>query len=183
MSMATKSALYGFEFREPDERRVDPLERKTYDIKGLWQRHHEIVNLAVQGFKQVEIAEILNIDPQTVSNTLNSQLGKEKLSEIRQERDDDVKVTVEKIRILRNKAIDTYHRIFDNPDGQATLKDQLHVADTVLLELSGLKVPTKIQSVSTIISAAELRELKERGLAAMRESGVIVDIEPEPSVE
>ena len=73
--------LYGFEFREPDKRRVPTEERKTYDIQSLWQRNHEIINLAARGFNNVTIAEILNINPQTVSNTLNSELGKRKLSE------------------------------------------------------------------------------------------------------
>jgi len=162
-----RRSLYGFVYREPDERRVPDEERKTYNIKQLWQRSHEIVNLAAMGYKQVEIAEILNVTPQTVSNTLNSELGKEKLSEIREARDNEAKMVAEKIRVLTKRALQTYHEIFDNPD--ATIKDKKDVADTVVLELSGLRVPTRIQSQSftTILTADELAEFKERGLAAM----------------
>ena len=178
---AARNGLYGFEFREPDLRRVPSEERKTYDIKQLWQRSHEIVNLAARGFKNVEIAEILNIDPQTVSNTLNSELGQHKLSEIRLERDDEAKKITEKIRILTNKAISTYHEIFDDASGECTLRDKKEVADKVLLELSGLRVPTKIQShsIHAALSAAEIAEFKERGIKAARESGLIIDVEPE----
>jgi len=178
-----RQALYGFDYREPDERRVAPEERKTYDIKGMWQRHHEIVRLAARGFKQTEIAEILNITPQTVSNTLNSQLGQEKLSEIRLESDDEAKKVSEKIRILTSEALKVYNEIFANESGEATLRDRKDAADTVLLELSGLRAPTKIQShsVTTTLTLDELEGFKQRGIAALREAGKIVDIIPEPS--
>lgn len=174
----TRDGLYGFEFRDVDRRRVPEDERKTYEAKALWQRHHEIVNLAARGYKQVEIARILNIDPQTVSNILNSQLGKYKLSEIRQERDEETKLIVEKVRVLTEQALNIYQKIFDNENGAATIKDQKDVADTVVLELSGLRVPTRIQSnsVSTVLSAAELEEFKQRGIRAARESGLVIDV-------
>lgn len=164
-----RNGLYGFEFRDLDRRRVPGEEKKNPDIKALWQRSHEIVNLTARGFKQVEVAEILNITPQTVSNTLNSELGERKLSEIRLERDEETKKVSEKIRVLTNKAIDVYHEIFDNDSGMATVKDRKGVADTVMLELSGLRVPTKLQSqhVSTILTPEELEAFKLRGNKAI----------------
>lgn len=174
--------LYGFEYREVDSRRAEPQERKSYNIKQLWQRNHEIINLAVRGFKNTDIASILNITPESVSVTLNSDLGKHKLSEMRLARDEETKVVSEKIRVLTDKALATYHEIFDSD--HATIKDKKDVADTVLLELSGLRAPTKIQthSVHTTLSAEELEEFKARGLAAARESGVIVTVPGEENV-
>jgi len=170
----TRNGLYGFDFREEDLRRVaEGEEKKTYNIKSLWQRSHEIINLAARGFKQTDIAEILGITPACVSLTLNSDLGQKKLAEIRQVRDEDAKKTTEKIRVLTSKAIQTYHEIFDNEDGQATLKDRKDVADTVLLELSGLRAPTKIQSsnVSLALSAEEIEAFKNRGKVAAKDAG------------
>jgi predicted DNA binding protein len=185
MASELRNGLYGFDTREDDGRRVSREERKTYNIKQLWQVHHEILNLAARGFKEVEIAEILNITPQTVSNTLNSRLGEEKLSVIREERDEEAKRTNESIRVLKDKALKVYHEIFDkkdeegNPVDGVTLKERLHVADTVMLELSGYKVPTKIQAHTITMTATELQEFKERGLKTMRESGLVVDVESE----
>ena len=111
----TRKGLYGFEYRDVDKRRVpEGEERKNYDVKQLWQRNHEIVNLGARGFKNVEIAEILGITPVTVSNTLNGKLGELKLSELRQARDNEAKKVCEKIRVLTNKALQTYHDIFDD---------------------------------------------------------------------
>lgn len=167
--------LYGFEYKEPDKRMKPIEERERYEIKRLWQRNHEIVNLAARGFKNVEIAEILNITPATVSATLNSELGMRKLSELREARDDEAKKVTEKIRILTNKALQIYHEIFDDESGECTLKDKKAAADTVLLELSGLRVPTKIQSqsVHTVLTRDEIEELKRRGIEAARESGLL----------
>jgi len=170
----TRNGLYGFEFRDVDLRRTPEGEpRKRYEIKALWQRSHEIINLAARGFKQTDIAEVLNISEATVSLTLNSELGQKKLAEIRNVRDEDAKKTSEKIRILTNKAIETYHEIFDNENGEASLKDRKDVADTVLLELSGLRAPTRVQtsSVSTVLTAEEIERFNNRGRVAAKESG------------
>ena len=177
-----REGLYGFAFRDIDLRRVaEGEEKKTYNIKALWQRSHEIINLAVQGWKQTDIAEILNIHEATVSLTLNSDLGKKKLAEMRYSRDEDAKKQSEKIRSLTNKAIEVYNEILDNEQGQATLTDRMKVSDTILLELSGLRAPTKVQtsSVSMTLSASEIAEFKARGLKAAQESGCIIDIPPE----
>jgi len=179
----SRNGLYGFEFRDVDHRRTPEDEpRKRYEIKSLWQRSHEIVNLAARGFKQTDIAEVLGITPACVSDTLNSELGKLKLSEVRFSRDEEAKKTSEKIRVLTAKALATYHEIFDNESGEATLRDRKDVADTIVLELSGLRVPTKIQSqsVSTVLTKKELEEFKNRGKKAAEGMGLVIDITPEP---
>jgi len=187
VELQTRNNLYGFDYLEPDKRRrVDQYgegesEPLAYEIKQLWQRSHEIVNLSARGYKNREIAQILNISPVTVSNTLNGKLGQHKLSEIRQERDIETKKTVEKIRVLTDKALNVYHDIFDNESGQATIKDQKSVADTVVLELSGLRVPTKVQShsVHTNLTKDEIEAFKMRGNQAAQNTGIVIDIESE----
>ena len=189
----TRNNLYGFDYLEPDARRrndqydLDGEEPKPlkYEIKQLWQRSHEIVNLSALGYKNKEVAQILNISPVTVTNTLNGRLGQHKLSEIRQDRDIEAKKTVEKIRVLTDKALNIYHEIFDNESGQATLKDQKAVADTIVLELSGLRVPTKVQShsVHTTLTRDEIEAFKNRGSLAVQKAGTIIDIPAEPEEE
>jgi len=71
---STQTSLYGFEVREKDRRRVEQGDRKTYNIQQLWQRTHEIIAMTLLGMKEVEVAKTLNIHPQTVSNTINSDL-------------------------------------------------------------------------------------------------------------
>lgn len=179
--MATE-LMYGQLIRDFDQRRVPREDRGTYDIKQFWQRHHEICNLAAQGYKQVEIAYILGITPQTVSNTLNSTLGEEKLSVIREERDKDAKLTVERIRILRDKALKVYQELFDGVDEHgntvdATMSQRIHAADVVTLELAQMKAPTKIQATSThtVLTGEELLAIKQRAIDEGKKCGMIVE--------
>lgn len=180
-----RKGLYGFEYRDVDLRRAEEGERKVFNIKQLWQRNHEILNLASQGHNHTTIAEILGITPACVSQTINSDLGQIKLSELRQSRDDEAKKNLEKVRILTAKAIQVYHEIFDNESGEATLKDRKDVADTVVLELSGLKVPTKVQGsyISTVLTKEEIEEFKNRGKQASKQIGLTIDIIPEETHE
>jgi predicted transcriptional regulator len=182
--MATE--LYGQLIRDKDERRAAPGERKTYDIKQFWQVHHEIVNLAAQGFKQTEIAYILGITPQTVSNTLNSTLGEEKLSLMRLERDADAKLMIERVRVLRDKALKVYQKLFDGVDEngntvESTIGQQLAAANTVVLELAQKKAPTKIQATSThpVLTGEELMAIKDRAIKEAKNCGMVIEVEAE----
>jgi predicted transcriptional regulator len=179
-----RDGLYGFEFREVDKRRAEPGERKTFNIKQLWQRNHEILNLLAMGYKSIDVAEIMGVSEACVSQTMNSDLGKAKLSEIRLGRDEEAKKTAEKIRVLTNKALATYHEIFDNENGEATLKDRKDVADTIVLELSGLRVPTKTQSqiVNTTLTKDEIEAFKDRGKKAAENAGIVIDIDAESTI-
>lgn len=178
-----RHSLYGFEMREPDKRRNYKGDKKRWEIKQLWQRNHEMINLASLGYRNSDIARILNCDPQTVSDTLNSELGERKLSEIRFSRDEDIKARQEKIRILTDKALQVYHEIFEDESGECSYKDKKAVADTVVLELSGLRAPTKVQShhIHTELSAEEIAAIRERGLEAVRESGIGIVVDAELS--
>lgn len=170
-------SLYGFEMRDVDNRTSD--REGTHDIKRLWQRSHEIIGMALQGFKQTEIAKILNITPTTVSNTLNSTLGKEKLSGLREERDEHYKELNKRIKKLAIEATETYHQIFSTPSVDVKVKKD--AADTVLLDIVGLRAPTKIDSrtYSYKASAEEIEEFKKRGIEAARESGMLIEAEYE----
>lgn len=176
--MEAATTLYGFEVRKNDNRRNAPEQPKSYNIKQLWQRSHEIIGLALQGFKQVEIAEILNIHPATVSNTLNSELGKEKLSDLREKRDEDIVDVSKEIARLSAKALKVYEQIFDTPSGDLELKKK--TADTILMEIGGHRAPTKIQSQSLHFHATnkEIEDFKSRGLQAARDSGMLVELNP-----
>jgi len=168
-------SLYGFPVREPDSRFAS--ERKVHDIKRLWSRNKEILQLDSLGYKGTEIAKMLNIDPKTVSLTLNSTLGKEAQAAIRDERDEEYHAMRQSITELTWKSLEKYEEILGSEN--AGLKLQKEVADTVTLELAGMRAPTKIQSFSAhaVLTAEELSEFKERGISAARASGRLVDLD------
>lgn len=181
MMSKVETSLYGFEFREPDERRERKSKdgSRSFDIKQLWQRSHEILNLALLGHKQVDIAKMLDIHPQTVSNTLNSSLGMQNISDKRKSRDEEYAELHEDVMELTRKSLKTYHEILDNPSEGSKLKKE--TADTVVLELSGIRVPTRIdsRSVNFSLSSEEIAEFKRRGIEAAKAAGKLVEIEGE----
>ena len=176
-----QETLYGFETRVQDNRRVyDRSERKIYDIKQLWQRSHEIINLALTGMSNKDIAKVLGITPMAVSTTLNSELGMKKLSSMRKLKDDNAVKVADEINELTKKALTIYNDIFDAPTDQVSYKLKKETADTVVLDMAGHRAPTKIDTRSMHFTASleEIEEFKRRGIAAARAAGMIVDIEP-----
>ena len=169
-----RNSLYGFEMREPDLRRSN--REGSQNIKQLWQVSHEIINLALQGIKQNDIAKILGLSPSTVSNTLNSDLGIEKLSEMRKKRDEDVIDVARKVAELSEKALAVYEEIFDKKGVSLELKKE--TADTLLMDLGGHRAPTKIDSrtLSATVSLEEIEDFKRRGIAAAKASGMLVEL-------
>ena len=169
--------LYGFEVRELDQRRSTT--RYAPEIKQLWQRSHEILGLALQGYTNVQIAEALNITPTCVTTTVNSELGEKKLADMRKERDGGFIDVSRKIKELSEKALKTYEEIFDSDTISYNLKKA--TSDTVLMDLGGHRAPTKIDSRSVSLTASidELEEFKRLGYQAAKEAGFLIDLPEE----
>lgn len=174
-------SLYGFETIGVDRRRVE--KKSIPDIKHLWQKNHEILGLCLQGFSTKDIAETLNICRTTVSNTLNSELGQKKLSEMRKERDGEFIDVSKKIAELSEKALEMYEQIFDSTTISHNLKKS--TADTVLMDLGGHRAPTKIDSrhITTTATLEEIEEFKRLGHIAAKEAGYLIEIKEETEDE
>ena len=175
-NMNNVDSLYGFEMKGRDKRRAEPGERKSHDINMLWQRNHEILRLALIGTKSTQIAQILDIHPQTVSNTINSDLGKKKLSVMRKERDESAIDVVKEVAKMFPKALTIYNRILD---GEDVTKMQKETADTVVMDIGGHRAPAKTQAHGAYmhLTPADIEEFKKRGIEAARSSGLIIDAE------
>ena len=175
-ALADQESLYGFKFRIPDKRRVK-TGTKSWDIQQLWQRSHEILNLAVLGYKNTEIANILGVHSQTVSNTINSSLGKTEIANKREARDEKFDELYDEVLELTAKAMKVYEEIITSPVIDMKLRKE--TADTLTLDLAGMRAPTRIDSrnVSTNASMDEIEKFKQRGKDAAKASGKIVDVE------
>ena len=174
-AIAETTSLYGFEMRSFDNRRALPGQRKTHDIKQLWQRNHEILRMALIGMKPKDIANILGIHVQTVSNTMNSELGRKKLSSLREKRDGDIVDVAMEVTKMLPKALETYEKILD---GKEVSKIQKETADTLVMDIGGHRAPTKVKSESAhlFLTPDDIKEFKERGIEAAKASGMVVDV-------
>lgn len=173
--------LYGLEVRELDQRRTST--KYSPEIKQLWQRSHEILGLALQGYTNVQIAKALNVTPACITNTINSELGEKKLASMRKERDGEFIDVSRKIKELSEKALKVYEEIFDSDTISYNLKKS--TSDTVLMDLGGHRAPTKIdsRSVSLTASVEELEEFKQLGYKAAKEAGFLIDLPEEHTAD
>jgi len=165
--------LYGFEGQENDRRRALPEKRKTYEIKQLWQRQHEIIRLALLGMSNKAIAKQLGITKESVSATLNSQIVKEKLSMMRAARDAKTLDVASEVSKLYDPALKVYEEILLGEQVSLNLKKQ--VADTILMDIGGHRAPTKIQGnfAHAHLSKEEIEEIVKRGREAAKHAGIL----------
>lgn len=168
-----------------DNRRRPPGQKRAYEPKTLWQKHHEIVGLAALGHSHKDIAKMLGVTPTVVSYTVNGELGKAKVEEVREARDNGYKDIRNRINALTTEALKVYKKIFDSPDDIVDIKMKKATADTVMLELSGHRAAQKVQShnIHTTLTRKEIDEFRERGIAASREAGMVVDVDYETKDE
>lgn len=178
-----------FRLRE-DRRRSDRATRVQYDPVALNQRHQEIINLAALGIPNTVIAEALCVHPATVSNAVNSTLGKEKLALIRGARDADTVDIAKKMQEMIPKALEVYEKILSEeamlgqqPHGGADIKLQEKTATSVLRDFSGLAVPKKMVVGHAHLTPELLKEIKDQGRAAAKECGLMDIINPEYTIE
>jgi predicted transcriptional regulator len=182
--MIEEESLYGFPVREFDNRKTRNPNGRVVDIKRFYSRQHEIIQLDSLGYKGSEIAKMLGITPATVSNTLNSTLGITAKSDVRKTRDEEYEELRDDVMELTRKSLKVYHEIFDDRDKNVSQLLKKGTADTVVLELSGLRVPTKVDSRSVHYNATkeEIEEFKKRGMEAAKASGRIIEVESEKDV-
>ena len=174
MNNVENQTLYGFETRTVDKRRALPGERKTYDIKQLWQRNHEILRMALIGMKAPQIADVLGIHVQTISNTINSELGRKKLSVMRLERDEDIVDIAKDVAKMYPAALKTYKDILAGTCKSKLMKE---TADTLVMDIGGHRAALKTESAALHLTLSDIEEFKKRGLAAAKASGMVVDVE------
>jgi transcriptional regulator len=158
-----------------DQRRVAPGEKKTYQVKQLWDRQNEILRLSVLGMKQTEIAERLGVTPQTISNTLGSELVQEKMAIMVAERDAATVDLSRQIKELAPKALEIIKdALADN--GKLGTKDQVKVAQDVL-DRAGYSPVQMVMSANMNIhlTGDDLAEIKRRA----RLAGTCKDVTPQ----
>lgn len=167
--------IYGFEKR--DKRRANPGERKAYQVGELWDRHHEILRLALIGLSNVRIAEMVGVTPVCVSQCLNSDLGKAKLSVMRGARDANTFDVAKKIEDMKEEAMNVYEDILraEKDDKNVSMSLKKATADTIIKELGGHEAPKKV-AIAGHFTIEDIEAIKERGRELAKESGNLIEV-------
>jgi len=159
-----------------DGRRLPPTEKRKYEVKELKANHLLIARYIVLGFKNEDIAEMVGVTPQTVSNIRSSTIVKEQVAMLGNQMD----LTVTDVRkrfseVLSPKAMAIIERALDE-----ALKDPnipigalaIRVAQDAL-DRGGVskvsEVHGKVLHGHTFLGLEDLNELKRRELEAIKE--------------
>lgn len=137
-------------------------EGRKYQIQQLWQRQHEMLGLALLGAEEKEIAEILDVTTATVSNCINSEIGKQQLAIMRGARDADTIDISKEIRSHAPKALQVLVGLLEGPE-QGAEHSRISIAKDIL-DRAGYGAPKYVygQFAHAYLSAGDIDELKER---------------------
>lgn len=142
-----------------------PTGSRKYEITHMWARHKLIVTMAAEGLNNKQIAEALDCTPQTVSNTLNSQVAQDELVEIQQGQKDHAKMIVEQIADIAPRAIEVLEDLMD--DDMVSPNTRANIANK-FLDRAGHMPTQKVQSIHGhfVASNETLNEIKENAKKA-----------------
>jgi len=111
-------------------------------IKELKAHHRNIIQMSFNGFSAKDISERLEISTITVSNVLNSPLGKAYMNGLNDDMKDATLDVRKELISMNRAAIGTLSRLL-NPKTKAPASVQLNTAKDIL-DRSGYKAPDKL---------------------------------------
>lgn len=151
---------------------------EMYEVEQLQARQQEIVRLHVLGLKNVEVAEQLNISPQTVSNTINSPLVQSYLRTLQEGRDVSTKEINTQLNSLRVDAVNAFKDILQDQVEGVTPSLKMRAA-TEVLDRTGHGKEVKINNRSGLLSPEDIEGMKTRFQALKHSANVVIEVSAE----
>lgn len=161
---------------ESDRRKA--IGGRKYQPKELNAKHHEILRLAMLGYSNVQIAEMLHCTPATVSTVRNSSLGRQQSAVLKLRADHSAIESAKRLRDLASGAIETINNLMLDEDVPANVR--LGAARDIL-DRAGYAAPKQVNvsSTSVTLSGEDLESLKMVALQRARENGLVIDVSPQ----
>lgn len=151
------------------------VERRSYNIKTLWQQHDLMLRMIALGRQNVEIAEALGCSAQQVSNVRNSPVAKLKLADLRQQLDEEAIDIGARIQEFAPTALAVLEDVIAGRT-EATIAIRAKYA-SAHLGRAGYGEVKKVASINTHLSRDDIEAIKQRSVAAAQEAGLIASDE------
>ncbi len=134
----------------------------------MWERHHEIIRLAILGLTEVRIASILDCTPQNISDTLNSTIVKNKMAHMRLARDNKAIDVGDRLRRLAPAAVEKVKETMEKGDMRTSFS-----AAKDILDRTGYVAPQRIDVRKMVahVTSEDIERIKQR----QRDKGVLVE--------
>ena len=160
--------------RNPKDRRklMPETVRKTQIVKEMNERHHEVARMVLLGYKNVEIAKILNITKEFVCAVRNAPPVKEQVAILAGARDAQTVDIAKQIQMALPKCI----KYLDGTIEDDEISDGLRSRNAFGLMAIGGHGPVKnvnVKGVHAVLTADDIREIRENAETIAVEVGLI----------
>lgn len=142
----------------------------TYNLKSLWDAHHEIARLITCGLNNQAISHILGITPQTVSNVRNHPMIKQQIEYLKLRRD----ISTVDVQKTLQEMIPTALQVIEDvmQDERAKQTDKLKAAFDVLDRTGhGSIQKREVKDMHLIVTLDEIIEVKQ----AAKKNGLLAE--------
>ena len=157
-----------------DNRRA-PGGRKGWQIAEMWDKHHEIARYLVMGYSNEDIAKLVGVTAQTISNVKNSPVVQDKIAVMRAVRDVECMDLQKEIASLAPIAIKRMREALESGtvlgkevNAVAILKEANSILDR---EMGKAVQRIDSRNTSMTLTLEDIEDIKNRA-AAMREVNV-----------
>lgn len=160
--------------RGSDERRVPTMEKRSFVVSEMWERHHDIARRIALGQTNKQISEALGVTTVMVSNVRNSPVVKEKTQELVSRMDNEAVDVGKRIRELAPQALKVLEQVLTDDDDTIPMSLKVKTAQD-MLDRAGHAAIKKVEGkfMHGHFDREDLDEIKQLA----RDSGVIVDVE------
>lgn len=128
------------------------------DIQRLKPIHYEILRLSFLTYNRMEIAQLLNVSEQTITNTINSTLGQRELARLQANNEEQTMVLKQRIAEVRPRALKILVEDMENGDVSPAVRSSN--AKYILGELGGLTIRDNADKPNNI-TPAQMETIKQ----------------------
>lgn len=160
-----------------DDNRRAPLGQRKVDkispITALHDQHHHMARLLVLGYSNVEIAKLLGITPQTVSNIKNSPIVLAATDELAGKADEEAVDIRKEIAEFAPKCVEALKEVIENEDGRTSSKTRADAAIR-MLGLAGYVAPKNV-NVKAMHGHFDVTQMIRDRAQQIAESDILTD--------
>jgi len=136
---------------------------RSEGLQRLAAVHHNIIRMTAAGLRGTQVAALLDITPQTVYNTLATDLAKAELARLRQGADEAFLDVQERLQLVSPSMLDILVEAALDPAESTKLRTD--IANTLLDKAGHKPVQRTVTAVGGKIDVDFLTEVKKRAAA------------------
>ena len=170
--------------------RIPRVARRKYQIQYLWDKHHEVKRLALLGFTNKKVANLLECTPENICAITGSELFKREIQAARAARDSASIDVARAIQNLGPKALGLLDAVLENDKEtigeHAPISLRANVAQDLLDRHAKTAKVKHIDGdfrVSHLVGEETIKSIKDRAKEIEAEFSIVEDEEEEHAVD